>query len=70
MVAYLEIAAHSAYDMFSKYKYLIVSLVFFPRQFLEWEILSGCAFSRSLPTYTFLLLFYLINVLVSTFMVL
>ena len=28
MTAYLEIAAHSAYDMFSKYKYLIVNLVF------------------------------------------
>ena len=25
-----KIAAHSAYDMFSWYKYLIVSLVFFP----------------------------------------
>ena len=28
MGAYLEIAAHSAYDMFSEYKYLIVNLVF------------------------------------------
>ena len=28
MVAYLEIAAHSAYDMFSKYKYLIFNLVY------------------------------------------
>ena len=28
MTAYWEIAAHSAYDMFSKYKYLIVNLVF------------------------------------------
>ena len=28
MAAYWEIAAHSAYDMFSKYKYLIVSLGF------------------------------------------
>ena len=25
-----KIAAHSAYEMFSRYKYLIVSLVFFP----------------------------------------
>ena len=25
-----KIAAHSAYDMFSWYKYLIVNLVFFP----------------------------------------
>ena len=29
MAAYWEIAAHSAYDMFNKYKYLIVNL-FFP----------------------------------------
>ena len=28
MAAYWEIAAHSAYDMFSKYKYLIVNLLF------------------------------------------
>ena len=28
MATYWEIAAHSAYDMFSKYKYLIVNLVF------------------------------------------
>ena len=27
--AYWEIAAHSTYDMFSEYKYLIVNLVFF-----------------------------------------
>ena len=43
MAAYWEIAAHSAYDMFSKYKYLIVNL-FFPPLFLEWEYLSDCAF--------------------------
>ena len=30
-----KIAAHSAYDMFSWYKYLIVNLVFFPSRFLE-----------------------------------
>ena len=36
MAAYWEIAAHSAYDMFSKYKYLIVNL-FFPSRFLEWN---------------------------------
>ena len=29
MAAYWEIAAYSTYDMFSKYKYLIVNL-FFP----------------------------------------
>ena len=28
MAAYWAIAAHSAYDMFSQYKYLIVNLVF------------------------------------------
>ena len=28
MATYLEIVAHSAYDMFSWYKYLIVNLVF------------------------------------------
>ena len=28
MAAYWEAAAHSTYDMFSKYKYLIVNLVF------------------------------------------
>ena len=28
MAAYWEIAAHSAYDIFSVYKYLIVNLVF------------------------------------------
>ena len=36
VTAYLEIAAHSAYDMFSIYKYVIVNLVFFPPLFLEW----------------------------------
>ena len=36
MAAYSEIATHSAFDMFSKYKYLIVNLVIPPR-FLEWE---------------------------------
>ena len=41
-----KIAAHSAYDMFSWYKYLIVYLVFFsPSRFLEWESFSDCAFS-------------------------
>ena len=28
VAAYWEIASHSAYDVFSKYKYLIVNLVF------------------------------------------
>ena len=31
VVTYWEIAAHSAYNMFSKYQYLIVNLVFPPR---------------------------------------
>ena len=44
MAAYWEIVAHSAYDMYSKYKYLIVNIVF-PSRFLEWEFLSDCAFS-------------------------
>ena len=44
VAAYWEIAAHLAYDMFSEYKCLIVNLVFPPR-FLEWELLSDCAFS-------------------------
>ena len=37
-----KIAAHSAYEMFSWYRYLIVSLVF---SHLEWESFADCAFS-------------------------
>ena len=40
-----KIAAHSAYEMFSWYTYLIVSLFVFPPWFLEWESFSDCAFS-------------------------
>ena len=40
-----KIAAHSAYEMFSWHKYLIVSLVFSHLGFLEWESFSDCAFS-------------------------
>ena len=40
-----KIAAHSAYDMFHGIKYLIVSLVFSPPRFFEWESFSDCAFS-------------------------
>ena len=40
-----KIAAHSAYEMFSWYKYLIVGLFFFPPWFLESESFSDCAFS-------------------------
>ena len=39
------IAAHSAYDMFSWYKYLSVILVFPIPRFMEWEFLSDCAIS-------------------------
>ena len=35
---------HSAYEMISWYKYLIVSFLFRPR-FLEWESFTDCAFS-------------------------
>ena len=40
-----KIAAHSAYEMFSWYQYLIVGLVFFSPRFLEWESFSDCTFS-------------------------
>ena len=40
-----KIAAHSAYDMFLRYKYLIVNSVFSHLDFLEWESFSDCAFS-------------------------
>ena len=40
-----KIAAHSAYEMFSWYRYLIVSLVFSHLRFLEWESFADCAFS-------------------------
>ena len=40
-----KIAAHSAYEIFSWYKYLIVSLVFSHFGFLEWDSFSDCAFS-------------------------
>ena len=39
-----KIAAHSAYDMFSWYKYPIVNLVFFPSRVLEWESFSDIAY--------------------------
>ena len=43
MATYWEIAAHSAYDMFSKHKYLIVNLVFLTLVFGVG--ISDCAFS-------------------------
>ena len=55
MATYWESSAHSAYDIFSRYKCLIVNLVvcvfffflffFFLVSFLERESLSDCAFS-------------------------
>ena len=42
MAAYWEKAAHSAYDMVSKYKYLIVH--FSPPRFLKPGCLSDCTF--------------------------
>ena len=48
-----KMAAHSAYDMYSLYKYLIISLFFFPPRYLEWESFSDGTFSCSLPTCTF-----------------
>ena len=44
MAAYLELAAHLAYDLFSLYKYLVVNLVLSPPRFLEWKFLSDCTF--------------------------
>ena len=41
----VSIAAHSAYVMFSWYRYLIVSLVFSHLGFLEWESFADCAIS-------------------------
>ena len=46
-------AAHTAYDMFSKYKYLVTNLVFSHLGFRGWEFLSDCAFLCSLPSCTF-----------------
>ena len=37
MAAYWEIAAHSAYDMFSKYKYIIINFVFSHLGFWSWN---------------------------------
>ena len=52
MAAYWEIAAHLAYDMFSKY--LIVNLVFSRFGFSSGYFLSNCAISLSLHTCTFM----------------
>ena len=42
MAAYWEIAVHSAYEMFSLYKFLSVILVFSHPRFMGWEFLSDC----------------------------
>ena len=39
-----KIAAHSAYYMFSQYKYLVINSVF-PTTVLEWKFLSDRAIS-------------------------
>ena len=46
MAAYWETAAHSAYDMFSKFKYLIVNLVF---RFLEYFTVKYTVYIEILP---------------------
>ena len=40
-----KIAAHSAYEMFSWYKYLIASLFFSHLGFWSGSLFSDCAFS-------------------------
>ena len=50
VVAFWEIAARSAHNMFSWYEFS-----FFPPQFWESEFLSNCAISCSLPSYTLLI---------------
>ena len=44
MAAYWEIAAHSAYNMFSLYKDLSFILVIPTPRFVEWGSLSDCTF--------------------------
>ena len=50
----VKIAAHSALTI----RFLSISvyffILFFPPRFLQWEFLSDCIISRSLPTFTFL----------------
>ena len=53
MAAYWEIAAHSAYDMFSQYSDNIVNLVLTSPMFLEWELFLIAPF----PDHCLLLLF-------------
>ena len=58
MTTYWKIAAQSDYDMFSKYKYLIVNLAFsrlgfWSGNFLKLFILVGCAFFIIVYLYLF-----------------
>ena len=57
MVAFGEIAAHSAYDVFSKYKCLILSL-FFPPRFWSGDFFLIAPF----PDHCLLVPFYLIAI--------
>ena len=55
VTAYLEIAAHLAYAIFSKYRYLIVRLVFPISIFwIGIYFVSDCAISWSWPSFTLL----------------
>ena len=45
MATYWEIAAYSAYDMLSQYKYLSVNLICFLPRFLDLEFLSDYTIS-------------------------
>ena len=45
MAAYWKIAGHSAYDIFSQYKYLTVNLVFSHLGFWSGISFSDCAIS-------------------------
>ena len=51
VVAYWEIAVHSAYDLFLYYKYLIVNSA--PPWFFELEFLSDCGISLPLSTFSY-----------------
>ena len=61
MAAYWEIAAHSANNVYftdlvqvSNCLFFFFFFFFISRRFLEWEFLSDCAFSLSLPSCTFI----------------
>ena len=49
VAAYWEIAAQSAYDMFSQYKYLSVYLVLLPSQFWSGNFFLVTPFSDHCP---------------------